>query len=122
LDKVEFKQYFEIGYSEIELSANEDETIICIESKYSVPSSMVTSFIINIKGTLFEEKRRGLLCSELIALKSDINVNLFIKLERFEIDPEDFDEDEFIQHLIDEATEKIKETNVSTALKEMEVV
>lgn len=122
MNKVEFKQFFDIGYQEMIFAANNDETFICVKNKYSVPSSMVTSAIIHINGKLFEETRWGIFFTELVEIKSNVRANVYIQLEKFEIDSEDFDEDAFIQHLMDEITEKIKETDVNTVLKEMEVV
>ncbi|TQR20412.1 hypothetical protein FG384_07530 [Psychrobacillus vulpis] len=122
MNKVEFKQFFDIGYQEITFTANNEETFISIISNYSVPSSMVSSAIFRISGKLFEENISWFFFSELVEIESDVNANVFIELERFEIDPEDFDEEEFFQHLIDEATEKIQETDLCTTLKDMEVV
>lgn len=122
MNKVEFKQFFDIGYQDMIFAANNDETFIRIKNKYSVPSSMVTSAIIHINGKLFEETRWGFFFTELVEIESNIRANVYIELEKFEIDPEDFDEEAFIQHLMDEITEKIKETTVNTVLKEMEVL
>lgn len=122
MNKVEFKKNFEIGYDKIQFSANNDETFISIENIYSVPSSMVSSTIVHIKGTLFEELRWGFLFTELVEIELDINAPVSIKLDKFEIDPDDFDEESFLQHLIDEATEKIKESNYNTSLKAMTII
>ncbi|KQL37278.1 hypothetical protein AN959_04425 [Psychrobacillus sp. FJAT-21963] len=122
MNKVEFKQYFDIGYKEMIFTANNGDTIIAIKSNYSVPSSMVTSSIIHVNGKRFEEKRWGFFFTDLVEIESNVRANVYIELEKYEIDPEDFDDESFIQHLIDEATEKIQESNVCTALNEMEVV
>ncbi|QFF97678.1 hypothetical protein PB01_02030 [Psychrobacillus glaciei] len=121
MNKVEFKQHFDIGYSEMIFKANNDETIVCIKNTYSVPSSMISSYIIHISGTLFEETRWAFFFKDLIETRTDIRENVQIALDRYEVDPEDFDEEAFIQHLIDEATEKILETDLNTTLNEMEV-
>ncbi|WP_313893981.1 hypothetical protein [Psychrobacillus sp.] len=122
MNKVEFKKDFEIGYDKMEFSANDDQTFISIENKYSVPSSMVSPTIVHIKGSLFEERRWGWIFTDLVEVESDINAPVSIKLDRFEIDAENFNEESFVQHLIEEATEKIKESNYNTSLKTMTII
>lgn len=122
MEKVEFKKNFEIGYREMEFTANKEKTIISIQNNYSVPSSTVTSTISHIKGTLFEEYRWGWVFTDLNEIQSDVNVEVMIKLDRFEIDIDDFDEESFVEHLIEEASEKIMESNYSTVLKKMAIV
>ncbi|WP_144510353.1 hypothetical protein [Bacillus sp. FJAT-22090] len=122
MNKVEFKQFFDIGYEEMIFAANNDETFIRIKSYYSVPSSMVTSAIVHINGKRFDENRWWLFFTELVEIEENVSATVYIELDKFEIDPGDFDEEAFIQHLIDEATEKIQETDLNTVLKEMEVI
>ncbi|SER98404.1 hypothetical protein SAMN05518872_10347 [Psychrobacillus sp. OK032] len=122
LTKVEFKKAFDIGYQEMIFTANNDETFIRIKNNYSVPSSKVSSTIIHINGKLFEENRYWIFFTELVEVDSDISTDVQIELDKFEIDTENFEEEEFIQHLIEEITEKLKENNVNTVLKEIEVL
>ena len=90
MEKVEFKKNFELGYQVVDFSANNAETLIRIKNSYSVPSSTVSSTITGIAGTLFEEKRWGLLFSDLIEIQSEINANVHIELDRYRVDIEDF--------------------------------
>ena len=99
-----------------------NETFIRIKNNYSVPSSKVSSTIVHINGKLFEENRFWLFFTELVEINSDVREDVQIELDKFEIDPEDFDEESFIQHLIDEITDKLEENAVPTVLKEMEVL
>ncbi|WP_093268061.1 hypothetical protein [Psychrobacillus sp. OK032] len=122
MTKVEFKKAFDIGYQEMIFTANNDETFIRIKNNYSVPSSKVSSTIIHINGKLFEENRYWIFFTELVEVDSDISTDVQIELDKFEIDTENFEEEEFIQHLIEEITEKLKENNVNTVLKEIEVL
>lgn len=122
MNKVEFKKNFNIGYEEIAFSANNNETMILIKNNYSVPSSTVSSTIINIAGTLFEEKRWGLIFSDLIETETDINARVNIELGRLEIDNEDFDEDEFLNHLMYRASNEIMNSEYATVLKKMTVI
>ena len=125
LNKVEFKKSFDLGgYEEIVFKANNDETTIWIKNKYSCPSSTVTSKITKIAGTLYEEKRWGFFFTELIEIDSNIDAEVNIELEGYEIDEEDLDEDgfqdeEFLDHLIEQAMEEIKNSAYPTALKKM---
>lgn len=121
MDKVEFKQNFDIGYKKMIFTANNEETTISIKNSYSVPSSMVSSYIIHISGTLFKEIRKAFFFRDLVETRTNIKENVSIALARYEVDPEDFDEESFIQHLIDEVTEKIAESDLNTALFEMQV-
>jgi hypothetical protein len=122
LNKVEFKKNFNIGYEEIAFSANNGETMILIKNNYSVPSSTVSSSIINIEGSLFEEKRWGIIFSDLIETESDINATVNIELGRIEIDNEDFDEEEFLNHLMVRASNEIINSEYETVLKNMTVI
>jgi hypothetical protein len=121
LNKVEFKKNFDIGYEEIVFSANHDETLIRIKNNYSVPSSMVTSSISQIEGTLFEEKRGGFIFSELVEIESGMNEEVHIELGRFVVDEENFDEGAFIKHLINQVTNKILYSDYFTVLKKLTV-
>ncbi|MFJ8065748.1 hypothetical protein ACIQYS_14045 [Psychrobacillus sp. NPDC096426] len=122
MNKVDFKKAFDIGYQEMIFTANNDETFIRIKNNYSVPSSKVSSTIVHINGKLFEENRFWIFFTELVEISSDIREDVQIELDKFEIDTEDFDEEAFIQHLIDEITDKLEENEVYTVLKEMEVL
>lgn len=122
MNKVEFKKNFDLGYEVLEFVANHDETSIWIKNHYSVPSSTVSSTIIKIAGTLYEEKRWGLIFSDLIEIETDVNEEVQLELDRFEIDIEDFDEEAFLAHLVSQATIEIQNSEFSTALKEMMVV
>lgn len=122
MNKVEFKKNFNIGYEEISFIANNGETMILIKNNYSVPSSTVSSSIINIEGSLFEQKRWGIIFSELIETESDINARVNIELGRIEIDNEDFDEDEFLNHLMHRAANEIINSEYATVLKNMTVI
>lgn len=122
MNKVDFKKAFDIGYLEMIFAANNDETFIRIKNNYSVPSSKVSSTIVHINGKLFEENRFWLFFTELVEINSDVREDVQIELDKFEVDPEDFDEEAFIQHLIEEITEKLEENEVRTVLKEMEVL
>lgn len=122
MNKVEFKKNFEIGYKKMEFIANKSKTIICIENDYSVPSSTVSSSITHIEGSLYEKYRWGWVFTDIEEVESDIFADVTISLGRFEIDPDNFDEESFIEHLIEEASEKIKETDYSTVLQKMEVI
>ena len=64
----------------------------------------------------------GWIFTDIEEIESDIFADVTISLGRFEIDPENFDEESFIEHLIEEASEKIKETDYSTVLQKMEVI
>ncbi len=121
MNKVEFKKNFDIGYEEIVFSANHDETLIRIKNNYSVPSSMVTSSISQIEGTLFEEKRWGFIFSELVEIESGMNEEVHISLGRFVVDEENFDEVAFINHLINQVTNKILYSDYFTVLKKLTV-
>ncbi|MDI2586810.1 hypothetical protein OR571_06750 [Psychrobacillus sp. NEAU-3TGS] len=122
MDKVEFKKAFDIGYEEMTFVANNDETFIRIKNSYSVPSSKVSSTIVHINGKLFEENRYWIFFTELVEIASDVSTDVQIELDKFEVDIKDFEEEEFIQHLIDEITDKLEEHQVHTVLKEMEVL
>lgn len=122
MEKVEFKKNFELGYQVVDFSANNAETLIRIKNSYSVPSSTVSSTITGIAGTLFEEKRWGLLFSDLIEIQSEINANVHIELDRYRVDIEDFDEEEFLDHLEKQVTFKIWGSDYFTVLKKMTVV
>ena len=122
MNKVDFKKAFDIGYLEMIFAANNDETFIRIKNNYSVPSSKVSSTIVHINGKLFEENRYWIFFTELVEIDSDVSADVQIELDKFEIDIEDFDEEAFIQHLIDEITDKLEENEVHTVLKEMEVL
>mgnify|MGYP003525159442 CR=1 FL=1 len=121
MNKVEFKKNFDIGYEEIVFSANHDETLIRIKNNYSVPSSMVTSSISQIEGTLYEEKRWGFIFSELVEIESGMNEEVHIELGRFIVDEENFDESAFIKHLINQVTNKILYSDYFTVLKKITV-
>lgn len=121
MNKVEFKKNFDIGYEEIVFSANHDETTIRIKNNYSVPSSMVTSSISQIEGTLFEEKRWGFIFSELVEIETGMNEEVHIELGRFIVDEENFDESAFIKHLINQVTNKILYSDYFTVLKKITV-
>ena len=122
MNKVEFKKSFDIGYEEIVFSANNDETKIQIKNNYSVPSSMVSSSIVKISGKLYEEKKWGFIFSELIEIESDINEMVNIELGRIMVDEEFFEEEEFLNHLIFQATNKIRNSDYFTVLKKMTAV
>ncbi|GGA23659.1 MULTISPECIES: hypothetical protein [Psychrobacillus] len=122
MDKVEFKKAFDIGYEEMMFVANNDETFIRIKNSYSVPSSKVSSTIVHINGKLFEENRYWIFFTELVEIAADVSADVHIELDKFEVDIKDFEEEEFIQHLIDEITDKLEEHQVHTVLKEMEVL
>lgn len=122
MNKVDFKKAFDIGYQEMIFAANNDETFIRIKNNYSVPSSKVSSAIVHINGKLFEENRFWVFFTELVEVNTDVSEDVQIELDKFEIDIEDFDEEAFIQHLIDEITDKLEENEIHTVLKEMEVL
>ncbi|TQR14079.1 hypothetical protein [Psychrobacillus soli] len=122
MKKVDFKKAFDIGYLEMIFAANNNETFIRIKNNYSVPSSTITSTIVHINGKLFEENRYWLFFTELVEINTDVREDVQIELDSFNVDPEDFDEEAFIQHLIDEITDKLEENEVHTVLNEMEVL
>lgn len=122
MNKVEFKKNFDIGYKEIMFSANDGETFIVIKNDYSVPSSKVTSSITRLNGKRFEEVRWGFFFKDIEEIEDNVQAYVSIRLDKYDVDPEEFDDEEFIEHLIEEASEKIMETHVSTVLKEMEVI
>ena len=128
MNKVEFKKSFDLGgYEEIAFSANDDETTIWIKNKYSCPSSTISSTIVRIEGSLFEEKRWGFIFSDLVEIESDIDAEVCIELDRYEIDEEDFDEngfmDEgFLEHLSTQAALEILDSEYATALKKMKAI
>ena len=97
---------FNIGYQEMIFAANNNESFIRIKSNYSVPSSKVSSTIAHINGKLFEVARYWIFFSELVEINLDVPEDVQIELEKFEIDPEDIGKEAFIQHLIDEITDK----------------
>jgi len=122
MNKVEFKKNFDLGYETIEFVANHDETIIRIKNHFSVPSSTISSTIIKIEGTLYEERRWGFIFSDLIEIATNINEEVQLELDRFEIDTEDFDEEGFLAHLVNQTTLEIQNSEFSTALKKMTIV
>lgn len=122
VNKVEFKKNFELGYAEVVFSANNAETIIRIKNSYSVPSSKITSTITSITGTLYEMQRWGMVFWGMNEIQSDINVSVNIELDRFSVSVEDFDEEDFLEHLIKQATVKIWESDYYTVLKKMTVL
>ncbi|MFX3673515.1 MAG: hypothetical protein ACE3JQ_03570 [Paenisporosarcina sp.] len=119
---MDFKKNFELGYQVVDFSANNAETLVRIKNSYSVPSSTVTSTITGIAGTLFEQKRWGLVFTDLVEIQSEINANVNIELDRYEIDIEEFDEEDFLNHLMHQATFKIWESDYFTVLKKMSVI
>ncbi|WP_075619715.1 hypothetical protein [Paenisporosarcina indica] len=125
MNKVEFKKSFDLGgYEEIVFTANNDETTIWINNKYSCPSSTISSKITKIAGTLYEERRWGFIFSELIEINSNIDAQVNIDLGGYEIDDDDLDEDgfqdeDFLDFLIEQATNEIKNSEYPTALKKM---
>jgi len=128
LNKVEFKKSFDLGgYDEIVFTANNDETTIWIKNKYSCPSSTISSTITKIAGTLYEEKRWGWIFTDLIEIESGVDAQLNLELDSYEIDDEDLDEDgfqdeAFLDHLIDEATYEIINSEYPTVLKKMTAI
>lgn len=122
VNKVEFKKNFELGYEEVVFSANNAETIIRIKNSYSVPSSKVTSTITSITGALYEMQRWGMVFWGLNEIQSDINVTVNIELDRYTISIEDFDEEDFLEHLIKQATVKVWDSDYYTVLKKMTVL
>lgn len=122
MNKVEFKKNFDLGYELIEFVANHEETSIWIKNHFSVPSSTISSTIIKIAGTLYEERRWGLIFSDLIEIETDVNEEIQLELDRFEIDTEDFDEEGFLAHLVNQATIEIQNSEFSTALKKLTIV
>lgn len=122
MNKVDFKKAFDIGYPEMIFAANNDETFIRIKNNYSVPSSKISSTIVHINGKLFKENKYWLFFTELVEVTSGVSQDVQIELDKFEVDPEDFDEESFIQHLIDEISDKLAENEIRTVLKEMEVL
>ena len=122
MDKVEFKKNFELGYGEVVFSANNSETFIRIKNSYSVPSSKVTSIITSITGTLYEMQRWGMVFWGMNEIQSDINVTVNIELNRYSISIEDFDEEDFLEHLIKQATVKVWDSDYYTVLKKMTVL
>ena len=122
MNKVEFKKNFDLGYEMIEFVANYDETTIRIKNHFSVPSSTISSTIIKIEGSLYEERRWGFIFSDLIEIATDINEEVQLELDRFEIDTEDFDEEGFLAHLVHQATLEIQNSEYPTALKKMTIV
>lgn len=122
MNKVEFKKNFERGYEEVVFSANHAETVIRIKNSYSVPSSKVTSSITSISGTLYEMQRWGMVFWGLNEIQSDINVTVNIELDRYYVSIEDFDEEDFLEHLIKQATVKIWDSDYYTVLKKMTVL
>ena len=121
MNKVDFKKAFDIGYPEMIFAANNDETFIRIKNNYSVPSSKISSTIVHINGKLFKENKYWLFFTELVEVSSDVSQDVQIELDKFEVDSEDFEE-AFIQHLIDEISDKLAENEIRTVLKEMEVL
>ena len=125
MNKVEFKKSFDLGgYDEIVFTANNDETTIWIKNKYSCPSSTISSTIIKIAGTLYEEKKWGWIFKDIIEVESGVDAELNLELVGYEIDDEDIDEDgfhdeAFLDHLIDEASYEIINSEYSTVLKKM---
>jgi len=129
LNKVEFKKSFDVGgYDEIVFSANNDETTVWIKNKYSCPSSTISSTITKIAGTLFEEKKWGWFFYDLIEKETGIEAVVNLELAGFEIDEDYIDgeagflDEEFIDHLIDETSEAILDSEYATALKNMTVL
>ncbi len=121
MKKVEFKKNFDLGYAEVVLLANYDQTKVRIKNTYSVPSSTITSTIINIDGTLFQERKWGFIFYEMIEIHTDLNAAVQLELEPFEVDEEDFDEDEFLGHLIYQATKELKHSILGSSLKRVTI-
>ena len=129
MNKVEFKKNFDLGgYEEIVLTANNDETTIWIKNKYSCPSSTISSTITKISGSLFEEKRWGIIFSDLFEIDSDIDAEVNIELDGFEVGEDDYNsedgfmDEDFMEHLIDEVTFELMNSEYPTALKKITVL
>ena len=122
MQKVEFKKLFDLGYELMEFAANNNETTIWIKNTFSVPSSVISSSIVKIAGTLYEEKRWGLFFYELIEIERDIEEELNIELAGLEIDVEDFDEDEFLQHVMEQAISEMRNSEYQAALKKLSII